>query len=454
MRFINTTGNTVTLSDINKSIPFIGHNEQEIDTDDVQKSKAFQTLVINGHFIVTQVGNRRIEKNLLRSQEEREADPGAPKPTIDVMIKGHFTNNTGYSKANRNLVYALNRVGVRVGIDFIKEEGNSLDEFELARICRFRRSLDCAINIHSAIPTFAQKYDGYSILNTTIEAATVPAQFIEACDSYNEIWVASDFSRQVLLQAGVQKPIFVIPNCVDPRIYNTRAKPIKFQPEVKPYVFVSVFAWNYRKGYDALLKAYLREFTNDDPVSLLIVTKYNFDGYHRRLFDVDATIRSYRSDYENAASVVRCGQDIHEMEMPRLYKSCNCFVLPSRGEGFGLPYVEAGLCGLPVIATKHSGHTMFLNEDNSYLLDIDRLSAVPAGYTNVHFWDNEIFPELSDDKTVESLGKLMRRAFENRAEAQAKTAKLQKDLNLFTLDVVGSLAKARLEEICKMLNNH
>ena len=37
--------------------------------------------------------------------------------------------------------------------------------------------------------------------------------------------------------------------------------------------------------------------------------------------------------------------------MPSLYKSADCFVLPSRGEGWGRPQVEAMAMGLPLIGT-------------------------------------------------------------------------------------------------------
>ena len=41
----------------------------------------------------------------------------------------------------------------------------------------------------------------------------------------------------------------------------------------EPYVFLSVFKWEKRKGWDVLLEAYLREFTRSDPVVLVIKTR-------------------------------------------------------------------------------------------------------------------------------------------------------------------------------------
>lgn len=38
--------------------------------------------------------------------------------------------------------------------------------------------------------------------------------------------------------------------------------------------------------------------------------------------------------------------------MPRLYKAADAFVLPSRGEGWGRPHVEAMSMALPVIGRR------------------------------------------------------------------------------------------------------
>lgn len=37
--------------------------------------------------------------------------------------------------------------------------------------------------------------------------------------------------------------------------------------------------------------------------------------------------------------------------LPHLYAAADAFVLPSRGEGWGRPHVEAMSMGLPIIAT-------------------------------------------------------------------------------------------------------
>lgn len=455
MLFINATGNTIKLNDTGKIIPFLAKEPQSIDSDEILRSQMFQMLCVSNKFLIVSAGESRIEQNLLRIQK---GEMPLKEDRIEVIIRGHFFSNTGYGKANRNLVYALGRAGVRVGIETSNTSTGTLNQMELEKISRFRRELPNAICIDSMIPSFSENNTEYRyrILNTTIEATTVPVQFVDASNAYDEVWVASDFCKEVLEKHGVNKPIYVIPNAVETKLYNESAKPHCFKPPLKNFVFVAVASWSHRKGLDALLKAYCDEFSKDDDTTLLIVTPYDGE-YAGTTFDkINDEIKEYIATFggwHRAPHIARLGRDIPEHEMPRLYKACHCFVLPSRGEGFGLPYVEASLCGLPIIATDHSGHTMFLKDDNSFLVDIDTLSIMEGGKTGVHYWDGQYFPDLTSVEFISCLGHNMRWVKNCYAEAQEKNKKLQKSLSMYSLESVGQKAAERLKDIWNQLSS-
>jgi glycosyltransferase involved in cell wall biosynthesis len=106
--------------------------------------------------------------------------------------------------------------------------------------------------------------------------------------------------------------------------------------------------------------------------------------------------------------------------MPTLYRSVDCFVLPSRGEGWGRPHVEAMSMGLPVIATNWSGPTAFLTEGNGYPLAIDGLVTVASGpFKKYHKWAQ---PSLGE------LRRLMRHVVLHPAEARAKGERARADM--------------------------
>jgi glycosyltransferase involved in cell wall biosynthesis len=455
MRFINRTNNSVYLQEIDKSIPFLGDVEQHIDSDDILRSPTFQAFVVAGSFEITEISDHRIERNLWEMQHATKAEPELPQAPLKVVMRGHFYSNTGYAKANRNFALALARQGVAISVLPVNDRIEGLNELEVNQINTLQTSkpADDAILIDSAIPSFAKPTTPcrYSILYTTVEAQSVPTQFVDACEMYDEVWVTSDFCKDVLVNAGVKKRISVVPNSVNQYLYSESVPPHSFLPSLKPFVFVSVLGWSYRKGYDVLLKAYLDEFSKGDPVSLLLVTPYKKDQDGRRAKKVEDEIKEYIATFggwHRSPHVARCGRPIPEFEMPRLYRACNAFVLPTRGEGFGLPFAEASLCGLPIIATRGSGQGMFLNDENSSLLDVDAVAPLEAGRTGIHYWDGQMFPELKSKAVIGQLRQLMRGVYENHGSFVERNKRLQQEiLSKYTCDAIATLASAKLQEV-------
>lgn len=441
MEFVNTTRNSVKLDDIGKVIPFLDNVPQYISTDEILKSKSFQYMCVANKFFIVTASDDRIEQNLLRMQKETQ-HPSSNQ--IKVSVTGQFLSNSGYGKANRNLVYGLAANGIDVAINIEdSDSSDSLHQSEIQRIIRFRQYRNDDIQIVSSVPSFAERPNcKYAILNTTIEAASVPHDFPVTCDQFDEIWVVSDFCKTVLEEYGVSKPIFVIPNSINVNIYNSKANPATFSPPLKKFVFVSVGTWGYRKGQEILLQSFAEEFSKSDDCTLLFVAPYGSNGR-------DDEISKEIEKYSSLANIARCGIPITEHNMPGIYTACNAFVLVSRGEGFGVPYLEAGACGLPVIATKHSGHLMFLNDDNSYLIDIDGLKEIPDKSTNIHYWDNHLFASIESERFKNDLKLTMRSLYEDRHKSLNKISNLSEETRKYSIKKVGAIALNRLEQICQ-----
>ena len=125
-----------------------------------------------------------------------------------------------------------------------------------------------------------------------------------------------------------------------------------------------------RKGWSFLLQSYLSEFARSEGTELWILTS----AYHSDA-DFDRQIRSFirhnlslphtspaasssaapQPKASDLAPVRLLKSGIPSTSLPGVYAAADCFVLPSRGEGWGRPHVEAMAMGLPVIATKWSG---------------------------------------------------------------------------------------------------
>jgi len=64
-----------------------------------------------------------------------------------------------------------------------------------------------------------------------------------------------------------------------------------------------------------------------------------------------------------------------------IYEMCDCFVLASARETFGVVYVEAIAAGLPVIATICGGPEDFVTKDNGILIEVDSSEQLDAAIT-------------------------------------------------------------------------
>lgn len=68
--------------------------------------------------------------------------------------------------------------------------------------------------------------------------------------------------------------------------------------------------------------------------------------------------------------------ELDRQQTARQMSVCDCFVLPSRYETFGVVYIEAMACGKPVIATACGGPDDFVSPDNGLLVPVEDVSAL------------------------------------------------------------------------------
>ncbi len=88
-----------------------------------------------------------------------------------------------------------------------------------------------------------------------------------------------------------------------------------------------------------------------------------------RVYTYLQSVNIYPDPPAEAQHVFVIGQHLTQHEMIRIYASADIFVVPSRGEGWGLPYMEAMSLGKPIIATAWSGMTEFLRPDFTFMLN-------------------------------------------------------------------------------------
>ena len=159
-----------------------------------------------------------------------------------------------------------------------------------------------------------------------------------------------DTAEQVATQQDVPRErIRVLPWSLDPQfealLANTASKPPREFPSGRVILTTGRWVASERyKGMDTLITALPRLLTTWPELQLVLAGS--------------GDDRAWLEDFAEKNGVER---HVHFLtglsneELAACYKACEVFALPSRGEGFGLVYLEAMACGKPVIGGAHGG---------------------------------------------------------------------------------------------------
>ncbi|MEJ2007788.1 MAG: glycosyltransferase [Acidobacteriota bacterium] len=337
-----------------------------------------------------------------------------------VYFKGHFYGGSGYAEEAWAEALGVSEREIPVQLVPVGDKSDTKGLLPEESRCKLEKLQRQTVDLsESVLLQFAvarawdmETYGRWCVVRTMFETDRLPDGVSERCSAMDEIWVPSRFNLETYARAGVEESkLRLVPPGVDTHLFSPGVAPLQI-PRKRGFNFLSILDWQQRKGYDALLHAYLREFKADEDVALVLkVTRH-----HGIVNDLQAEIayfveREAGVRLEKAPPIILINGFVSQSEMPRLYASADCFVLPTRGEGYGRPFLEALSCQVPVIATGWGGQTDFLSRENSYLLDY-RLTPVPDDV------DIEVFAgHRWADPDVDHLRRLMRHVFSHKEEA-------------------------------------
>lgn len=371
---------------------------------------------------------------------------------MNVKYIGAARDYSGYGEAARHDIASLLHAGIGVTIDAPHYTLETADYGTLAEYIYPYQNIPLEydiILIHTTPNVVGQYHEKgkYHIARVFWETDKLPADFAKPLQQYaDEIWTGSEFNKQAIIKAGVKKPIYIIPQAIDTSLDIFSIHPYITRVD-NTFKFYSIFEWTERKNPTALLEAYWNAFSKDDPVSLTIKTYVDNHTPEKR--------QEIRERIENLKLFLNLDeipqtyiyiQLLNRYEMYRFHKSFDCFVSTHRGEGWGLPQMEALLMGNPIISTGCGGIHEYVTKENGALLLPYSLNQI-NGNTRNQFWytfDQQWAYVNSEDiktamKRIYSMEKHKRIVYGQRGRND-----IQK---LFSFDAVGTQMKARIEAI-------
>jgi GT2 family glycosyltransferase len=350
---------------------------------------------------------------------------------------------TGYAISSRELVTALDRNGVHVAYKYVYGPGTLFpfeepekSETRIADMIR-ARPLDAGRPqvVYGQGDIFYQNFGAYKIGFTMLETDRIPAEWARQANLMDEVWCPSEFNVKTFRDSGVTRPIHVIPLGIDPAYFNPQIRSARVSER---YTFLSVFEWGERKAPELLLRAFNEEFSSTEPV-VLVCKILNADTS----VNVHDEIRRLELNPAGGQIHVSLNHVVPSYQLGMLYRSADCFVLTTRGEGWGMPILEAMACGLPAIATNWSAQCDFMNVGNAYPLAVDGL--VPAvakcPYYKGFRWAQPSYWDLR---------RRMRHVYSNQGEARAVGERASREaLSRWTWDNAASWIIDRLDDVTR-----
>jgi glycosyltransferase involved in cell wall biosynthesis len=321
---------------------------------------------------------------------------------------GPLTDSEGFAEEGRSLVKALASTDMKVNAHDIPHP-RTFDNISSMQSTPLNDFVDgCKFLIYhrywSARPLPAS---GVHIWRTMFETNGIPSDWLHCSRNYDQLWVPSEFNRATYAASGVPFDKMAIIPCPLPIWAPLLTANLLRTPagSKDTFTFLSVMRWHRRKGWDLLVRAFMREFSREPSVRLIIKAR-PFDP--ERPYEPARQLGEFlERDLERSTKNIHLvTRDLSTKELSLLYGSADAFVLPSRGEGWGRPFVEAMLSGLRTIGPRWGGNLMFMNDSNSLLVDGDLVPVDADASGEWQYFADQMWFEPS----VELLQEAMRRA--------------------------------------------
>ncbi len=297
-----------------------------------------------------------------------------------VLVRGPLLSKSGYGEHSRQVLrYLLEKPGLKVetqvlpwGITPWKIDPEDPDvKSILSRTSNMDRKYDLSFQIqlpNEWDPSLAIKNIG---VTASVETDICnPEWTLTHTNKMDKVIVPSVHAKKNLGGNSVSsiKNISVVPESFFDEI-NEDCDPIDLDLK-SDFNFLTVGIltgkdpFSDRKNLFYLIKWFVEEFKNDPDVGLVIKTSQGRDSQIDRV-STKQLLRAVLNEvgHRGSPKIYFLHGSMSRKDMVGLYKNkkIKAFLSATRGEGFGLPHLEAAACGLPVIATDWSAHKEFLD---------------------------------------------------------------------------------------------
>lgn len=356
-----------------------------------------------------------------------------------IIFRATVDNFSGYGTVSRNLILAFYKKykdSYNIALQDLRWltagdiEMSQEDREILDTLKRKQFPPEESILIHMSIPIEFQwphnykKYFGFTMLETD-KITPVWASILNRLDG---CLVPTPFNVKTFTESDVKVPITAIPFGVDFDMFALDKEPLLSKEDIPTkFNFLCSGQWTYgdRKNIAQTIVSFLKTFRGNTDVGLIVKVYGTGAGTMDKIQcieKINVLRRRLKLKPNEGPKIYLVHGALTTEEMARLYHNSQVYLLPSSGESFGMPIVEAIASGLPVITTGGTAPDTYLNQEKTVLL----------GYRWVPlrremFWQHVYEPpQQMTEPNWKDFERMMRRAFE-KYDIAKKTALEQRE---------------------------
>ena len=311
---------------------------------------------------------------------------------MKVLLRAPLLTSSGYGVHSRQIFESIEAIpNIKLDVECLNWGqtpwliNNELNDGLIGRImnCSKKISPPYDITIQVQLPDEWDASLGHKNIgiSAVVETDRCNPKWIDACNDMDYVVVPSDFTKSVLKKSGiVTTPIEVIPEWFNQYILPlNNLTPIKgIDIKTKNNFLIlgqlgSANAEDDRKNIFNTIKWICEHFKERNDVGIILKTNMGKNTTIDKKITINILKQMKRHIGKTKVKIYLLHGSMTDKEIARLYlhKNIKCLVSATRGEGYGLPLIEAAASGMPIIATNWSGHLQFLKPGKFIPVDYD-----------------------------------------------------------------------------------
>ena len=282
-----------------------------------------------------------------------------------------------------------------------------------------------------------------------VECTSCNPTWVDKCNLMDMVIVPSTFIKNVVQKSGsLAAPIHVVPEWFNYSLLDDCSQESEMYQFEKKFNFLILgqLTGNKpdtdRKNTFNMVKWFCETFEGNTQVGLILKTNVGRCTLNDRNITLNVAkqlLREVRKGLFPKVTILHGNLSSREIAGLYQHKNVKCLLSATRGEGYGLPIIDAAAAAMPVIVTGWSGHMEFINKKYASILKYN-LVKIPNDKI-----DNRIFIKGVSWANVDErdFKKKILEVYKNFKIKQQKADVLQKEV----------ITKFRKEKVCKLYDN-